>query len=108
MDGEVLREWSLIFYFALAFLYLLFVHYLDRMANRRARKAPLSDTECLMRLARKKECSEYDIFFKATGSWNVPHGRVEYDFNQYLTGGMLPFYVRDFIRRHRKEIRTRS
>jgi len=104
MDGEALKEWSLFFYFGLAFIYLLFVHCLDRLEKKRSRKKPLSDAECLLWLARKKECSEYDIFFLSTGNWNIDKGRVEFDFNQYLTRGQLPFYVRDFLRRNRKEI----
>jgi hypothetical protein len=104
VDSSILNGWSLFYYFILAFVYILFIHYLDRIEKRRHRNTPMSDEECLLRLARKQGCSEYDIFFQATGSWNIDKRRVEDDFNRYLTAGHMPYYVRDYIRRNRSQV----
>ncbi len=58
-----------------------------------------SDTELLFNLARKLQCSEYDIFRYAAEAWNFSDKKVEDDFKRYLSSGEVPRYVLDYIRR---------
>ena len=68
--------------------------------QRLARTRTLSAEECLLHLARLHGCSEFELFQKAAGFW-IPAGpQVENDFRDYLLGGDLPHYVRDFIRKN--------
>jgi hypothetical protein len=63
----------------------------------------LSDGELLAVLARRRECSEYDLFCDSAGDWQVSLQRVESDFKSYLLHDQMPFYVRDMLRRKRRE-----
>ena len=60
----------------------------------------ISDEECLLHLARLNSCSELDLFRKAAVFWTIPEIQVDDDFKSYLLGGILPHYVRDFIRKN--------
>jgi len=61
--------------------------------------AERTDVERLFLLARRRGCSEYDIFRLAAGEWNVPDFFVERDFGIYLKQVELPHYVRNYVRR---------
>ena len=82
---------------------LAYFELLRRLDNRWARHTPLSDEEILTYFARSKAISEYDVFGLAAPNWSVNPAEVEADFKAYLQEGILPHYVRDFIRRLRKE-----
>lgn len=68
----------------------------QRMAQTRI----ISDEERLLHLARLNGCSEYALFQKAAVFWTVAAKQVEEDFRSYLIGGVLPHYVRDYIRKN--------
>ncbi len=56
------------------------------------------DDEKIYELSKFSNCSEFDIFILAGTCWNVSEQRIEYDFSEYINGGIMPFYARDFIR----------
>lgn len=62
------------------------------------RKRKKEDSELLFLIARLKRCSEYDIFISAAKRWAVPEDRIDEDFKAYLLKGVMPFYVRSFVR----------
>ena len=62
----------------------------------------LSDEEFIAYLARKSECSEYDIFHTSSENWHVPKATIEHDFRKYLRRGHLPYYVKDYVRKARQ------
>lgn len=67
-----------------------------RMAHTRI----ISDEECLLHLARLNGCSELELFRKSAVLWTVAERQVDEDFKSYLLGGLLPHYVRDYIRKN--------
>ncbi len=62
------------------------------------RKRKKGDSELLFTIARLNRCSEYDIFISAAKRWAIPEGRIDEDFKAYLLKGVMPFYVRSFVR----------
>jgi len=71
---------------------------LATLLERWYRKRKKCDAEKLFELSRLLRKSEYDLFFIASRSWNLPEPRVRGDFKRYLLFEEIPFYVRDFIR----------
>jgi len=93
-------QWPLII---IPLVVLAYFELLRRLDNRWARRTPLTDEEILNHYARSKGISEYDVFGMAAPNWSVNATEVEADFKAYLQEGILPHYVRDFIRKLRKE-----
>jgi len=62
-----------------------------------------SDTELLFNLARKLQCSEYDIFRHAADAWSFSDKKVQDDFRRYLSTGDVPRYVLDYIKKMTRE-----
>ncbi len=89
---------------AIVLVYFVLLRILKTFENQALAKEALTDEVCLSMIALKRECSEYDIFLKSSGTWQVPKVKIKIDFDNYLTRGELPYYVRDYIRRHRKEV----
>jgi hypothetical protein len=86
-----------------AFLLLAIVYVLGRKyieANER-RTRHISDEEYLASMATGMNCSEYDLFLVAAEKWHVSILQIEDDFKRYLIVGILPHYVRDFVRKNR-------
>ena len=85
------------------FLLLAIVYVLGKKSiethERRHRR--VGDEEFLAWMAADRKCSEYDLFLLAAGDWQVANARVEGDFKQYLMQGIVPHYVRDFVRKNR-------
>lgn len=104
MVENIFSGWTSIVYIFLALAYFFFIFRLNRSERAKALNRPLSDADCLWRLARKRECSEYDIFGESTGNWQVPRIKIEEDFKGYLINGDLPYYVRDYLRKNRGEV----
>ena len=85
----------------LTFLYVLaLLFYEKHFASRTA----LTDEERLARLARKRCCSEYDLFMESALIWRFSKEKIDADFKTYLTDGFLPHYIRAFVRKHQNEI----
>jgi hypothetical protein len=82
----------------LAILYVLGRKYIER-TERRSRH--ISDEEYLASMATGSNCSEHDLFLLAAKKWHVSILQIEDDFKHYLIDGILPHYVRDFVRKNR-------
>ena len=95
---DILFEPGTIIFLLVAIVYVLGRKYIES-SERRTR--PISDEEILAFIAVDRKCSEYDLFFQAAESWQVPSLRIEDDFKRYLTLGILPHYVRDFLRKYK-------
>ena len=96
MTESVVFSWDFLLYPLLAFIYL---ELLQWMNNRAASTQRLSLEEILSNYAKSREMSEYDVFHLASGSWSVSRHQVDADFNTYLQTLVLPYYVRDFVRK---------
>jgi hypothetical protein len=46
--------------------------------------------------------SVYEVFKTAGSTWNLPDEKCEEDFKNYLQRGVIPHYVRDYLRRQFK------
>ena len=46
--------------------------------------------------------SVYEVFKTAGSIWNLPDEKCEDDFKNYLLRGVVPHYVRDYLRRQLK------
>jgi len=99
MMGEMVLEWKMVVYPLMAVMYLVLVGYLEK---RFCRRRPLTDEECLSRMAKMRESSEYLLFHQCGGEWSLSRPQVERDFRAYLMHGTMPYYVRDFVRKNRK------
>lgn len=102
MFEEFNFDWKIVVLPVAAFLYFQLLIYIDREY---LRKKPLTTEEYLGWLARLSERSEYDLFFVSAEDWNVPDHQVERDFTNYLKHESIPYYVEDFVRRARKELK---
>jgi len=87
----------------IAFLFLAIAYVLGRkfieVNERRIRHT--SDEEYLALMALGRRCSEYDLFLLAAEKWHVSTAQIEDDFKRYLIHGLVPHYVRDFVRKNR-------
>ena len=100
MNESFVFQWHLLLYPLAALAYFEILRRLDALW---ARKTPLTDEEFLSYFAKSKAISEFDVFNLAAPNWSVDPSHVEADFKVYLQGGVLPHYVRDFIRRIRTD-----
>ena len=98
MGGDLVFGSGALIFVLLAVVYVLGKKYIEK---KEMNLRPETDEEVLARLAGIRKCSELDIFRLAGIEWRVSGNRVEDDFKQYLTGGLLPHYVRDYVRKHR-------
>ena len=87
----------------LPFIVLIYIYLLYRIEKRFHRQRALTDEEYLAYLARVYGCSEYDLFHAAATEWNLSGESIEEDFKTYLIEGDMPYYVKDFVRKARKE-----
>lgn len=108
MVTDVAIEWTGIAYMMCTFLYIVFLYLLDNLEKTYYLRRPISDEEALTRLAKKMNCSEYELFKLSTKDWSISTSRIENDFNEYLTDGIMPYYVRSFIRKHKHLLKNRN
>ncbi len=94
-------QWHLLLYPLAVVAYFELVKRLDRYWIRRTK---LTDEEILSSFARSREISEFAVFEMASKDWSVHPSKIEEDFADYLKDEILPHYLRDFIRRLRKEL----
>ena len=95
MIDNLTLSWHVILYPLAALAYIEILRRLDRHW---AQRRPLTDEEVLAHHARQNALSEYDVFHIAASRWSVSRNRAEEDFRTYLQRGMLPHYVRDYLR----------
>ena len=84
----------------LAIAYVLGKRYIEKKEKH---SRPETDEEMLTLIATARRCSEHDIFQLAGIEWQVGDHQVGEDFRKYLTRGLLPHYVRDYIRKNRPD-----
>lgn len=100
MFGGGVIEWNILIYPLMALFYLQLIRHLSQ--SNIARKLPLSDEEYLATIARMRECSEYDLFFEAARKWRIADKiRIDEDFKDYVRHDAMPYYVKDYARKHR-------
>ncbi len=88
-----------------AVCYIVLVRLIGRLEYKhKLAKEQYTDRFCLERLAVMRGVGEYEIFREAARKWSVPEPKKEDDFKTYLKRGDIPYYVRDFVREHRREI----
>jgi len=80
---------------------LIWVHFWEKKEF--ASREP-EEEEMLTLLARLDGTSELEQFRKAAEDWNITERRINADFDNYLLSSSLPHYVRDYLRRKRKEL----
>ena len=95
---DLLSQPETIAYALLTIVYVIGKKYIE---SKEKQNHPLSDEAFLAMMAVRHRCSEYDLFFEAAQKWHIANVQTEQDFKQYLTDGILPHYVRDFIRKQR-------
>ena len=100
MQEDFIFQWHLLLY---PLAVLAYFELLRRLDARWARKMPLSDEEFLSFYAKTQGISEFDVFKRAAPNWSVGAPQVQEDFKAYLQQGLLPHYVRDFIRKTKPE-----
>jgi hypothetical protein len=93
---SLFHEWKTIALFLLVFLYNIILILINRYEAGRKR---FSDIDLLFNIARKKSCSEYDIFVMAAEAWRFSKYKIENDFREYLRSQHIPHYVKDFVRK---------
>lgn len=86
---------------AIAFVLLAVGYVVGRkyIAKSERKNRQISDEEYLAMMALEGECSEYALFLSAAGQWRVSPAQVEGDFRMYLMQGVLPHYLRDYVRK---------
>ncbi len=82
----------------------LFMFGLHRLNLRCNGYRPASVEDYLYKLARITRKSEHEIFHEAAEQWPVTRIAVEEDFKQYLLNQITPYYVNDFIRKHKRYV----
>ena len=58
----------------------------------------------LHKITRVTGISAYDTFRMSAEEWRIPPTRMEQDFTLYLASQKIPYYVKDVIRKSRKQI----
>jgi hypothetical protein len=92
-------------YVLAAFLYCTFLIIVSRLEYYyKKKKFPLTDDACLERLAKMYGLSEYTVFLEAGKNWNISEKNANSGFKTYLKSGVMPYYVRDFVRQHKHEV----
>ena len=99
MFGDGAIEWNILIYPLMALFYLQLIRHLNQS---NLAKQPISDEEYLAAIARMRGCSEYDLFFDAAREWRIADKiRIEEDFKDYVRHDAMPYYVKDYARKHR-------
>jgi uncharacterized protein (DUF2236 family) len=91
-----------VFILAAAALLLQLVQLLNRQMTGDTRENRTEDY--LYKMARITGASEYEIFQKSAEEWPVSDTLVEQHFKEYLRHQATPYYVNDFIRKHKQQI----
>lgn len=87
----------------LVFLALNVIFHLHAQHNRMLRvKATAQDY--IFKIARVTGKSEYDVFVKSAENWPVSDRMIDEHFKDYLLTQQVPFYVKDFINKNKRQI----
>jgi hypothetical protein len=96
MTESMIFSWDFLIYPLAAFIYIELLRWMDK---RLAGSRRVSLEERLSNYARNQGVSEYEVFHRASATWAVGKYQVDKDFNTYLRTLILPYYVRDFVRK---------
>jgi len=58
----------------------------------------------LHKLSLKSGRTEYELFVKAAEEWSIPKDQIDKDFRNYMGANVLPYYVKDLVRKNSDEI----
>ena len=87
---------------------LLLVGYLFWTLYRKVQQYSQTDLEerenSLYKVSLETGQTEYDLFRKSAKDWAVSDDRIEQDFRRYMSDQVLPYYVKDFVRRNCENI----
>ena len=73
-------------------------------AQKNSQADPFSIEDYLQKITHITGHSVYDTFHKSAEEWHVPTDRINKDFDKYLSSQVIPYYVKDFIRKSKKHI----
>jgi hypothetical protein len=96
MTESIIFSWDFLIYPLAVFIYIELLRWMDK---RLAKNRRFSLEERLSNYARNQGISEYDVFHQSSSVWAISKYQVDKDFNTYLRTLMLPYYVRDFVRK---------
>ena len=82
--------------------YMIRYHLRKIDKNNQPGQIPVDDY--LQKITQATGFSAYDTFCKSAETWQVSTARIDRDFKIYLTSQIVPFYVKDFIRKNQKPI----
>ena len=88
-----------ILFIIIGLIYVVLKIYLE---NRLAPLDAVGEESELADLAFANGNSVYEVFKTAGSNWNLPVEKSEDDFKNYLQRGVIPHYVRDYLRRQLK------
>ena len=87
---------------------LLLVGYLFWTFYRKVQKCSQRDLvereNSLYKISLETGQTEYDLFRKSAKDWSLSDDRIEQDFRRYMADQVLPYYVKDFVRRNCERI----
>ena len=63
---------------------------------------PLNVQGYIFKITRVTGKSAYEVFCKAAEEWPVSREQIEQDFKRYISQDQVPYYVNDFIRKHKE------
>lgn len=107
MDTVIIPIASALNMAVLALAVVFFLKLLRHIAALEQSVTPDTDEAFLGRMALMMGTSEYRLFHTAAETWNLSGGRIEEDFNIFVTQGHMPHYVRDFVRHERQKAADR-
>ena len=91
-----------VFILAAAALLLLLFQRQNRQMTGETREHLTEDD--LYKMARITGASGYEIFQKSAAEWPVSDSMMEKHFKEYLRHQATPYYVNDFIKKHKQQV----
>ena len=77
---------------------------LFRMTQIKSQPKPVEIVDSLHGLSVATGITEYDLFCKSAETWSVSENRIDNDFKRYMAHQILPYYVKDLVRKNRTQI----
>jgi hypothetical protein len=82
--------------------YLFVICYLNLMKNSKAESDSLENL--LHKISIESGRTEYELFVIASKEWSIAEARIDDDFRDFIGASILPYYVKDFIRKNHDHI----
>ncbi len=58
----------------------------------------------LHKLSLKSGRTEFELFVRAAEEWSIPKAQIDKDFRNYMGANILPYYVKDLVRKNSDDI----